>query len=334
MVEKEPKDWRELLGWIANDPAGMQRLVQSLGVRDITIRRWVKKESDPRPQNLRRLLIALPEYRERFIELIPLEFEDFADFTLDDPHQEIPPKFYTQIFQMRGNVGPTQLFWSLTDAILGQALDQLDPEHLGMAITVVKCMIAARPDHKILSLRQSVGQASAPWPGNLEQTAMFLGAESLAGYVVSTCHPSEVQNYKEDNEALPGHQLDHEVSAAAHPILYAGRVAGCLLVSSTEPDYFMLPGRLNLVADYAHLISLAFAPADFVDPTHIELRLMPPHSEQRSFFSTFRKRITEARLKLYGQHNVDAEQYVWEGLERDILKLPENGDSLNSVGVL
>jgi len=74
MFEKEPKDWRELLGWIANDPVGMQRLVQSLGVRDITIRRWVKKESDPRPQNLRRLLIALPEYREHFVELIPLEF--------------------------------------------------------------------------------------------------------------------------------------------------------------------------------------------------------------------------------------------------------------------
>ncbi|HEY0752472.1 MAG TPA: hypothetical protein VGD98_00720 [Ktedonobacteraceae bacterium] len=321
MLEKEPRDWRELLGWIANDPAGMQRLVQSLGVRDITIRRWVKKESDPRPQNLRRLLIALPEYRERFIELIPLEFEDFADFTLDDPHQEIPPKFYTQIFQMRGSISPTQLFWSLANTVLSQALNQLDPENLGMAITVVKCMITSRDERKILSLRQSVGQATAPWPGNLEQTAMFLGAESLAGYVVSTCHPSEVQNYKADNEALPGHQFDQEASAAAHPILYAGRVAGCLLVSSTEPDYFLLPGRLNLVSDYAYLISLAFAPEDFVDPARIELRIMPPHFEQRRFFLTFRKRMTEARLKLYGQHHVDAEQYVWEGLEKDILDL-------------
>jgi hypothetical protein len=323
MFEKEPKDWRELLGWIANDPMGLQRLVQSLGVRDITIRRWIKRESDPRPQNLRRLLIALPEYRERFVELIPLEFEDFADFALDDPHQEIPPKFYTQIFQMRGTIGPTQLFWSLATTVISQALIQLDPENLGIAITVVKCMATGRPDRKIFSLRESVGQATAPWPGNLEQTAMFLGAESLAGYVVSTCHPSEVQNYKEDREALPGHQLEQELSAAAHPILYAGRVAGCLLVSSTEPDYFLLPGRLNLVSDYAHLISLAFAPEDFIDPTRIELRIMPLHVEQRKFFMTFRKRMTDARLKLYGQHDMDAEQYVWEGLERDILTLSE-----------
>lgn len=322
MFDKEPKDWRELLGWIASDPAGMQRLVQSLGVRDITIRRWVKRESDPRPQNLRRLLLALPEHREHFVELIPLEFEDFADFALDDPHQEISPKFYTQIFQMRGTISSTQIFWSLATTIIGQALTQLDPENLGMAITVVRCMVTGRPDRKILSLRESVGQATAPWPGNLEQTAMFLGAESLAGYVVSTCHPFEVQNYEEDKEALPGHQLPQELSAAAHPILYAGRVAGCLLVSSTEPNYFLLPGRLNLVSDYAHLISLAFAPDDFIDPSQITLRVMPPHSEQRAFFMTFRKRMTDARLALYGQHNVDAEQYVWEGLERDILKQP------------
>jgi hypothetical protein len=321
MFEKEPKDWRELLGWIASDPAGMQRLVQSLGVRDITIRRWVKRESDPRPQNLRRLLAALPEYRERFVELIPLEFEEFADFAFDDPYQEIPPKFYMQIFQMRATIGPTQLFWSLATTVIGQALSQLDPENLGMAISVVRCMVTERPERKVLSLRQSVGQATAPWPGNLEQSAMFLGAESLAGYVVSTCHPSEVQNYKEDKEALPGHQLENEMSAAAHPILYAGRVAGCLLVSSVEPNYFLLPGRLNLVSDYAHLISLAFAPEDFIEPARIELRVMPPHSEQRVFFQTFRKRLTDARRRLYSQPHLDAEQFVWESLEKDILKL-------------
>lgn len=322
MFEKEPKDWRELLGWIASDPAGMQRLVQSLGVRDITIRRWVKRESDPRPQNLRRLLAALPEYRERFVELIPLEFEDFADFAFDDPYQEIPPKFYMQIFQMRGTIGPTQLFWSLATTVIGQALSQLDPENLGMAISVVRCMATERLGRKVLSLRQSVGQATAPWPGNLEQSAMFLGAESLAGYVVSTCHPSEVQNYKEDQEALPGHQFEDELSAAAHPILYAGRVAGCLLVSSVEPNYFLLPGRLNLVSDYAHLISLAFAPEDFIEPARVELRVMPAHSEQRAFFQTFRKRLTDARRKLYSQPHLDAEQFVWESLEKDILKLP------------
>lgn len=320
MIEKDPKDWRELLGCITNDPVAMQRLVQELGVRDITIRRWIKGESEPRPQNIRRLLNAVPEYRERLIELLE-DIEGFSELTLDETYQEIPPKFYTQIFQMRGTIGPTQIYWSLTNAIISQALTQLDPENLGMAITVVRCMTTKRPDNKVLSLRQSIGQGTSPWPGSLEQKAMFLGAESLAGYVVSTCHPSEVQNYKEDKEALPGHQFEEELSAAAYPILYAGRVAGCLLISSIEPEYFLTPARLNLVADYAHLISLAFAPEDFIDPARIELHVMPPHTEQKKFFATFRKRMTDARLSLYGHADIDAEQYVWEGLERDILHL-------------
>lgn len=321
MFEREPKDWRELLGWIANDPENMQRLIQSLGVRDITIKRWVRRESEPRPQNLRRLLTAVPEYRDQFAELIPQEFEDFTDSVLDDSHQEIPAKFYAEIFQMRGTIGPTQAFWSLTTSIINQALNQLDPEHLGMAITAVKCLVTARPDRKILSLRETLGQGSGPWPANLEQTAMLLGAESLAGYVVSTCHPYQVQNYKDDPTGLPGHQFDQELSAAAHPILRAGRVAGCLLCSSVEPNYFLLPGRLNLVADYAHLLSLAFTPDDFIDPAYIDLRILPLHTEQQRFFATFRKRMTEMHLKLYEQPDINVEHAVWEGLERDILNL-------------
>lgn len=321
MFEKEPKDWRELLGWIIGDPAGMQRIVQELGVRDITVRRWIRGESEPRPQNIRRLLSALPEYRERLLELFSEEFDDFADLSLDDSHQEIPSKFYMQVFQMRGSIGQTQRYWSIANTIISQALSQLDPENLGLAVTVVKCMVSRDPARKILSLRESVGQATSPWPGNLEQKAMFLGAESLAGYVVSTCHGAEVQSYKEDKEALPGHQFELEQSAAASPILYAGRIAGCLLVSSIEPYYFLSPARLNLVADYAHLIALAFAPEDFIDPSRIELRLMPPHSAQKPYFDTFRKRLTDARIKLYEQKlDIDAEQYVWEEIESELLQ--------------
>ena len=39
-------------------------------------------------------------------------------------------------------------------------------------------------DAKIRSLRESLGQGTPPWQADLEQQATFLGAESLAGYVV------------------------------------------------------------------------------------------------------------------------------------------------------
>ncbi len=319
MFKENPKDWRELLGWITNDSAMMQHIVQELGVRDITIRRWVDGTSAPRPQNLRRLLSALPEYRERFVELLS-DVESFSEFLFDNSHQEISSKFYTQIFQMRSTISCTQRYWSVANTIISQALSQLDPENLGMAISLVRCMISSQHSEKILSLRQSVGQGTPPLPGNLEQKAMFLGAESLAGYVISTCRAAEVQNYKEDNLALVGHQFEYEQSAAAYPILYAGKIAGCLLVSSAEPFYFLPTERLNLIADYAHLIALAFDAEDFVNPLNLELRMMPLHSEQRAYFSDFRQRLTRAKLHLYEERKtIDAEQYVWEELERKLL---------------
>lgn len=322
MFEREPKDWRELLAWITGDPAVMQRIIQELGVRDITVRRWIRGQSMPRPQNIRRLLGALPEYRERFLELFSEVIEDFPEFTLDEPaQQEIPAKFYTQIFQTRGAISQSQRFWTLTNAIIEQALGQLDPENLGMAITVVKCMVSSRHPEKIFSLQEVVGLGTPPWPGNMEQKALFLGIESLSGNAVATCHQAEVHSYKDDPEALPGHQFELEHSAIAYPILYAGRIAGCLLISSTEPYYFLSPARQSLVADYAHLIALAFEPEDFLDPAHIELRLMPPHIEQKVYFKDFRQRLIKARLTLYNQGNIDAEQYVWEEIEAEILKL-------------
>jgi len=325
MFDKEPKDWRELLGWIASDPVVLQRILQELGVREITVKRWIEGPSMPRQQNLRRLLTLVPEHRERFIELISEEkdFEDFSELTFDESLQEIPSKFYIQIFQMRGTIGHTQRYWSLAHTIIAQALSQLNPDGLGMAISVVRCMISSEHEN-IQSLRQSVGLATAPWPISLEQRAMFLAAESLAGYVVSTCRPSEVLSYKEDKLALLGHQFENEQSTAAHPIFYAGKTAGCLLVSSTEPGYFASPNRLSLIADYAHLMALAFDPEDFVDARRIELRVMPPHSEQRVFFDNFRQRLTEARIKISSDKSAkDAEISVWEGLEQEIFRQQE-----------
>ncbi|HET8841209.1 MAG TPA: hypothetical protein VFN35_07060 [Ktedonobacteraceae bacterium] len=321
MLEKEPESWRELLARITHDQAGMQRIVQELGVRDITVRRWIKGESEPRPQNLRRLLGAVPEHRERFLEFFANDFEDFSDLPLDESYQEIPNKFYAHIFQLRGTISRSQRYWLLANTIISQALTQLDPENLGMAITVIRCMKVSNRK-KIFSLRQSVGQGTTPWPGNLEQQAMFLGAESLAGYALENCRPAEVQNYKEDTSSLLSHQFELEQSAIAHPILCAGRVAGCLLLSSTQPLYFVLPLRQSLISDYAHLMSLAFDADDFVDPSLIELRIMPPHKEQKLYFENFRQRLINARIRLYEEKSdTDAEQCVWEEIERDILKL-------------
>lgn len=54
---------------------------------------------------------------------------------------------------------------------------------------------------KVRSLRESMGVGTPPWPGDLEHQAMFLGAESLAGYVVTNCrqHAASSDQYWSDN---------------------------------------------------------------------------------------------------------------------------------------
>src|SRR5205085_8873280 len=113
----------------------------------------------------------------------------FTAAAIDDSSKDIPSEFYGRVFSARSATNETLHFWSISNLILQQALGQLDPDRLGMAITVVRCMPPSN-GNKVRSLRESVGQGTPPWNGDLEQQAMFLGAESLAGYAVTTCRPA------------------------------------------------------------------------------------------------------------------------------------------------
>lgn len=313
-------DWRELLGRIISNTQERQRIAQEMRVRPVTLTRWVKGGAHPRPQNLRLLLSVLqPEDRDSLLESLGEDSDEWNDEGAENASREIPSEFYTRVFNARAASNDTLRYWSLSSLILQQALSQLDPDRLGLAITIVRCMLSSN-SKKIRSLRESVGKGSSPWSGDLEQKGMFLGAESLAGYAVTTCHPAQIQNILEEN-TLPAHQVEHEISAAVHPILYTGRIAGCVLISSTQPGYFVSPARLALIAEYANLLALAIEPEDFYDPQDIALMMMPLHSEQKKHFATFRQRVTRV-LTTTSLNNLQAEQYVWEQLEEELLQIP------------
>jgi transcriptional regulator with XRE-family HTH domain len=328
-MQQEPGDWHELLGMIISNTQERQRIAQELGVRAITLSRWVRGESEPRPQNLRHLLSVLqPDHRDLLLEMLGEEIKESQDVT-DDTSREIPSEFYSRVLSARATTNETLRYWSISSLILQQALGQLDPDRLGLAITVVRCMRSAS-EKKVRSLRESVGKGIAPWTGDLEQRGMFLGAESLAGYVVTTCRPAQLQNIQKDGLTLPAHQVEHEVSAAAHPILYTGRIAGCVLISSTQPDYFVSSARNTLIGNYANLLALAIEPEEFYDPQDIELMIMPPHTLQKEYFANFRQRVTQA-LRQKSMNNLQAEQYVWEQLEEELLQVQLEGTKVSST---
>src|SRR5438105_4002640 len=90
--------WRGMLGRIIHDTSERQRIAEILDVSPVTLMRWANNTSSPRPQNLRHLLEAVPEYRNSLLELILEEFPDFITTPHEEPAEywgEIPSSFYT-----------------------------------------------------------------------------------------------------------------------------------------------------------------------------------------------------------------------------------------------
>jgi len=322
----EQLSWREQLSKIISNPGERERIANEIGVRAVTMSRWISGESVPRPHNLRLLLNALPkQQRDELLESMEEDLSDLAVSALPDISSEIAYKFIMEVFDARATTSDTLRYWTISHLVLEQAIRQLDPERVGMAITIVRCMPPTN-DGKIHSLRESQGLGTPPWSGNLEQNAIFLGAESLAGYVVASCRVEAVQDLVKDRTFLPAYQTEHEVSAIAHPIMMAGRIAGCLLVSSTQPNYFLTQSRLSLIHGYANLITLAFEPHEFYKPELVELRVMPPLHVQRKYFASFRQRLLRIMMESAATErpliNIQAEELVWQELEEILLHLP------------
>jgi hypothetical protein len=152
---------------------------------------------------------------------------------------------------------------------------------------------------------------------------LFLGIESLAGYAVSVGHLVPIQSRTELTQVSVRWE-EWEESAVASPILQGGRVAGCLIVSSTQPGYF-LPFRQKLIGQYTELLTLAFRSEQFYTHEDIELGLMPSYEVQIPRFSQFRQRISEALRDAFREGRSmtaeGAEEIVWADLEAELLGL-------------
>lgn len=240
----------------------------------------------------------------------------------DPMMQEIPFSFVREVFETRATTPDIMRFWAISRQVLQHALRQLDPVPLGMLISVVRCMPPSS-DGKVRSLRESLGRGTSPWKPELEQP-MFLGAESLAGFTVMSGRAADIENLKAQSHYYPASLVEHEISSVAVPLLDANRVAGCLLFSSTQPNYFTAP-RLALIQGYTYLMSLAFGAEDFYPPELIQLHVMPPFPVQQSYFVGFRHRLVKVMQEaLQAGHPLSlqqAEQVVWRQIEETLLQL-------------
>jgi transcriptional regulator with XRE-family HTH domain len=327
---QKTRNWRELLGSLISDPRQKQTLASKLGVSPLTLTRWAEGESQPRPQNLKLLAEALPQYRT---ELLQSFNEEFGLFALTEPAveaevEEIPSAFYARVLSAHATSLAVLRFWSISSLILQQAVGQLDPHQVGLAITVVQCMPPSGRERKVRSLRKRIGIGTGRWQSSVEQKAGFLGAESLAGYTVAQGRLMVIQDIGRDQGIFPAQPIEGEVGSAIAPILRASAVAGCLLVSCVRSDFFS-SARTRLVQEYADLLALAFEPQDFYELQMMDLQTMPSLSVQEEYFKLFQRRVaTLMRDSAQAGRPLkvtEAEQLVWQQLEEELLLLPPEG---------
>ncbi len=323
MSKSSDSSWRTVLQKIIRQPGERQRLIAALGINPMTLNRWLKEEYQPNRAHLSALLRHAPlQYRQELREAIHDDHPDLDSWNSEVDQGRISAEFYVEILDNRAGIMEATRNREIVEKVLKQALLQLDPNRKGMAITLAQCM-PPRADGKIHSLRERAGRGTPPWTADLENLSIFLAMESLAGYVVQNQHPSSIEDLSRE-KLLPALQDEFEVSAAAVPLLYEGNIAGCLLASSSVAGHFTRQ-RMELMSDFANLLTVGMDAADFYPHTCVQLGILRYESatEQRAVLRTFRDRvqklmIQQARNRTPIKYS-EAEERVWAELEEEVV---------------
>jgi hypothetical protein len=240
----------------------------------------------------------------------------------DASPESIPVTLYNRALHLLCTTSYERRFWTTSTAVLNDALKRLDPNRLGLQLSIQQCMAPAY-GNTVRCLRARLALGTPPWSELVEQ-GRFFGAESLVGFATSIGRQYTIANINEMHQ-LQDHLPEYAMSAGASPIMYAGRVAGCLLVVSTQPGYFSQPALLELIQNYAQLLVLAFHPEDFYDLERVELQPMPSFQAQQSYLSSIQQRILRLLKKAAIDHSplsydVAEQEALWQ-IEEEFLQL-------------
>lgn len=332
--ESEASTWRQLLATLIDDPDERRRISTASGIDDVTLKRYAdNKTKKIRPHMLRLLVAAVPQQRRsQLITLIQLEFADisFSEFlpiTGDEPQEalgRVQLEVYERVIHARATTPLALRFWVISNLVLNALLEQLDPgsHPVGVKVTFIQCIRCDRMS-LVKYLREIALVGSGPWKTE-QLLPLFLGAESLPGYAITSGRPAICQNLRANAAFLPVRLEAHAESSVAFPLLQGERVGGCLCVVAAAVDFFS-PAWLSLIGTLADLAGLALQDDQFHDKQAIQLRVMPPDDVQQSHFVRFRSRVHEmistpardsATINI-----VEAERIVWGQIAEDLMNV-------------
>ncbi len=296
------------------------RVAQAMDVAEITVYRWMNGSSEPRVMHLKRIPEVLEEHRSDLTQAIHQTFPG----VLDPPSLrvgEVKKDIYRRVLDIVATTPEDDSrYWQVTQAIFEYALLHLDPDRRGFAITYASLM-PAREDG-IHSLREVAMRGSDPWPFSLESRA-YLGSTTLAGTAATLQRPQTWNNLDEERSQVDIDEFER--SAVAFPVMYAGRLSGVLLGSSTQSTFFEDAMASQTMDELAQLMALGLRNENFYPGSFLHLRPMPPVKWQREEIGrTYINRIiTYARRHMVSRP--EAEQRVLSEMESEFEKLGRDG---------
>ncbi len=290
-MEKQFQTWRDILGEL--NGVERKRLVDALGIQNKTLERWIRGETAlPQLDRLRNLLAALPiRIRKRFIDSIrqdPRFSKHLAELPLEEETYDIPSVIYARILEANVKTPKDLRFSSLCQLILLESVGQLDIDRVGISVSILTCT----PPHagrEVHSLNQRFALGTAPWSQVIKQSRLFFGCESVAGEAVS--NRIEVEDNAQKSEKVWGDFYSNAQSCVAVPIQKEKAVAGCLLVLSTQSDFYN-PRTQELLAHYANLIAIAIAEDEWYQPEQIALSRMISIEQQQEQLLYFYNQVS------------------------------------------
>jgi len=227
-----------------------------------------------------------------------------------EPQKDI----YRRVFELRETTIEDGLRrWQITQAIFEDALLRLDPKRFGLSILYARLM-PSREDG-IHSLYELEMRGSYPWPFTLESKT-YLGSTTLAGTAAMLQRMQQWDDL-DSNGRLQIMVDDLERSACAQPVMLAGRMAGVLVVSSTQPGFFMDQALCQSVVEYARLLTLAFNDRDFYPCSQVHLKPMPDLQWQRAEMSRLYVSRVVACASKENLPLPEAEEYVLREMEEE-----------------
>ena len=307
---------------LRRDRAEIARLANVLDVSENTIYRWMNGNSEPRAVHLRHLLEALPDHYSNLTYAIGQTFPGIMD-TLTTSLREVQKDIYRRVLELLSTTPDNeQRRWQITKAIFEYILLHLDAERQGLAVTYAKLM-PTRADG-VHSLIETDMRGNSPWPFTLENPA-YLGSTTLAGTAAMLERLQTWDNLSE-TERLQVKVDEFERSACACPVTRGNRIAGVLIVSSTQTGFFADPVAYQAVLEYAQLLSLAFRGRDFYPFSLLNLVPMPDLKWQRTEVGrSYVNRIMTCARRLDISRQ-EAEQHVRAEMEAEFEELARSNN--------